>query len=73
MTTKGHRFLLETAKRTKRSQRLFSQKNNDKEGTSFGELGQKYVNITEDTACVSYIILKVRANFSEERIELHCQ
>ena len=32
---------------------------NDKEGTSFRELGQTYVNITEDTANVSCIIFKV--------------
>ena len=32
---------------------------NDKEGTSFRELGQTYVNITEDKANVSCIIFKV--------------
>ena len=32
---------------------------NDKEGTSFRELGRTYVNITEDTANVSCIIFKV--------------
>ena len=37
----------------------------EKGGTSFRELGQTYVNITEDTANVSYIISKVRENFSE--------
>ena len=43
---------------------------NDKGGTSFRELGQTYVNITQDTANVSHIISKVRENFSEERLEL---
>ena len=42
-------------------------------GTSFRELGQTYVNITEATANVSYIISKVRENLSEERLELHFQ
>ena len=46
---------------------------NDKEGTSFCELGQTYVNITEATANVSYITSKVRENFSEERLQLHFQ
>ena len=43
---------------------------NDKGGTLFRELGQTYVNITEDTANVTYIISKVRETFSEERLEL---
>ena len=39
---------------------------NDKGGTSFRELGQTCVNITEATSNVSYIISKVQENFSEE-------
>ena len=46
---------------------------NDKGGTSFRELGQTYVNITEATGNVSYIISEVQENFSEERLELHFQ
>ena len=55
--TTGHRFFLETAKRTKVI--LAEANKNDKEGTSFRELGQTYVNITEDKANVSCIIFKV--------------
>ena len=43
---------------------------NDKGGTSFRELGQTYVNITEDTANVTYITSKVRETCGDERLEL---
>ena len=42
----------------------------DKGGTSFRELGQAYVNITEDTANVTYITSKVRETCGDERLEL---
>ena len=42
----------------------------DKGGTSFRELGQTYVNITEDTAYVTYITSKVRDTCGDERLEL---
>ena len=42
----------------------------DKGGTSFRELGQTYVNITEDTANVTYITSKVRETCGDERLEL---
>ena len=42
----------------------------DKGGTSFRELGQTYVNITEDTANVTFIISKVRESFGDGRLEL---
>ena len=42
----------------------------NKGGTSFRELGQTYVNITEDTANVTYITSKVRDTCGDERLEL---
>ena len=42
----------------------------DKGGTSFRELGQTYVNITEDTANVTYITSKVRDTCGDKRLEL---
>ena len=42
----------------------------DKGGISFRELGQTYVNITEDTANVTYITSKVRDSCGDERLGL---
>lgn len=49
---------------------LFAGNKTDKGGTSFRELGQTYVNITEDTANVTYITSKVRDSCGDERLEL---
>ena len=49
---------------------LFPGNKTHKGGTSFRELGQTYVNITEDTANVTYITSKVRDTCGDERLGL---
>ena len=49
---------------------LFAGNKTDKGGISFRELGQTYVNITEDTANVTYITSKVRDTCGDKRLGL---
>lgn len=43
---------------------------NEKGPPSFQELGQTYMNISEDTANVSYVLSKARDSFNDPSLEL---
>ena len=43
---------------------------NEKGPPSFQELGQTYINISEDTANVNYVLSKARDSFNDPSLEL---